>query len=238
MRPILFTSVIALLTIAIGYSAQEAGTFLLKDDFEKNAAGIKPAGWLSQADEGNEIVVVEAPAIGGKAVRLSHTSGTVWKPYLAGTTSYGNDIMTAVEFDIYFTGKFTSDAKSFFFMMRGPNDTPYIRIAMGGPSGLAPELGSGLLPLNVPVKTNTWYHITVRIDALAKAEQGTYTLIVKGGTRVIPFENIPLCIPKNYAASKKVFPAKTEASPGFMLPEAPGKDVIIDNVTIQVIDKK
>ncbi|MEK6793524.1 MAG: hypothetical protein AABZ39_02010 [Spirochaetota bacterium] len=219
-------------------SAASPGTYLLRDDFEKSAAGGKPAGWVAMSDEGNEIAVVAQPAIGTRAVRLSHTSGTVWKPYLSGVFGGGSDTMTAVDFDVYFTGRFTADAKSFFFIMRGPVDTPYIRIALGGPSGAAPEGRDGFFPLNVPIRTNTWYHISVRIDALSKGESGTYTLIISDATRVMPFENIPLCIPKSYAPSKKIFPAKAEGSPGFTLPEAPGKDVYIDNVSIQVIDKK
>ena len=43
------------------------GTVLINDDFERDAPGAKPAGWVILVDEGNDVTVLDSPALGKRA---------------------------------------------------------------------------------------------------------------------------------------------------------------------------
>lgn len=226
---------LAVCVLPLPAQTNPGGRVLINDDFEGNNIGAKPVKWACHLDEENEISVVEAPAIGNRAVRLCNTGLTVWKPLISGFVSGESDAALQLDCEWYLTKPFSDDKSALTVTMRGKGNIGLVVVSIGGPGGIAVmQTGLGYVPLNLPVKFNQWNHLTIIIDPIVKGKEGKFTLIVKQGEEKAEFKNLSFYPPAQWQGD---FPTEWWYTPTFNLFGAPSPDreVYIDNVRLEVI---
>ena len=211
------------------------GTVLINDDFERDAPGAKPAGWTILVDEGNDVTVVDGPALGKRSLKFTDTSGTVWKPLIAGTICDEANNCLRLDFDWYLNNTFETHPKALTAVLRGDGNIATVSVAIGGPGGVAVfKRGKDWLPLGVPVRLNQWNHLTIISDPISYGAKGAFDVIVTQGSEKAVFENVPF----SYRGNGE-YPKTYWYSPCFSLPggasAGAGKEAYIDNVRLTVV---
>ena len=215
------------------------GTVLINDDFERDAPGARPPGWIVLVDEGNDITVVSSPALGKRSVKFTDTGGTVWKPLMSGAICGEANNCLRLDFDWYLTSTFDSHPKALTAVLRGDGNIATVSLAIGGPGGIAIlKKGKEWLPLGAPVRLNQWNHLTIISDPISYGARGAFDIIVtlSGGERAV-FANVPF----GYRG-KGEYPKTNWYSPCFSLPGGgpggPGREAYIDNVRLTVVGER
>jgi hypothetical protein len=214
------------------------GTVLIDDDFERDVPGAKPPGWAILVDEGNDVTVVDSPALGKRSVKFTDTGGTVWKPLMSGSICGEANNCLRLDFDWCLKSTYDDHKKAFTVSLRGDGNIATVSVAIGGPGGVAVyKKGKEWLPLGVPVRLNQWNHLTIISDPISYGAKGAFDVIVtQGGERGV-FENVPFSCrgtgeyPKTYWYSP-CFSLAGGASAG------PGKEAYIDNVKLSVVAER
>ena len=224
----------ALLAATAFAADSPVGKVLLSDDFEANAPGARPASWGVHADEGNDAVVVDTPALGQRAVRFTDAGGTVWKPMIQGQISGEAGSFLKLDFDWRLHGSVDDSNKAFTVVLRGTGNIEVAAVALGGPGGVAVrQKGLGWVPLRVPLKTDRWNHLTLVADPISWGERGAYTVVVTQGEERLVFANVPFCPPHGR------YPGEYWYSPSFTLAGSTaagaGKEAYLDNVKVEVV---
>ena len=214
------------------------GKVLIGDDFERNAPGARPAGWTILVDEGNDVTVVDNPALGKRSLRFTDTGGTVWKPLVAGAICDEANSCLRLDFDWRLNCTFDDEKKALTVVLRGDGNIATVSVAIGGPGGVALlKKGKDWLSLGVPVRLNQWNHMTIISDPISYGAKGAFDIIVTQGAERAVFANVPFSCRGNGE-----YPKTYWYSPCFSLPGGAsggaGKEAYIDNVKLVVVAER
>ncbi len=234
-----FASTAAVLMLAGALLAADSpvGTVLLDTDFERDAVGAKPKGWLVFVDKGNSAAVAAAPAggaAGKRCMKLTRAGGTVWKPMISGAVRGEAKSCLQVDFDWYLPALFDSDARAFVVVLRGDGNRAVVSIAIGGPGGVSVQQGRReQIALGFPVKPRQWGHVAILCRPISLGARGTFDVTVSQDGERMTYPNIAF-IPDRPGQYPKVH----WYSPYFHLaagePGAPA-EAYFDNVRVQVV---
>jgi len=216
------------------------GKVLFDTDFERDAVGAKPKGWLVFVDKGNHAAVAASPAKGqttGKCMKLARAGGTVWKPMVSGNVMGEGGRYLQLDFDWYLPTLFDSDTKALVVVLRGDGNRAVIRIAIGGPGGVVVQQGPReWIVLGFPVKPREWGHMTVLCRPISLGGRGAYDIAVSQGRERMTFPNIAFA--KDWQSQ---YPKAHWHSPCFHLGAGkPGAaaEAYFDNVRVQVVARE
>lgn len=227
----------AILLLALPHlaAAQESaiGKVLLDETFQQAAVGSRPAPWLYFTDAGNDAAIAEAPVIGGHALKLSRTSGTVWMPMVTGTVSGEAKNTVRLECDWYLSALSDSTDPVFYATMRGDGNINVAQVGFGGAGGVAvPQGRDNWVPLGFPVRAGQWGHLSVTVDPMSRKDGGAFDLVVSQGKERMVYPNIPFR--PDYRGQ---YPNELSYTPTFHVGGDPTKprEAYVTNVRITVV---
>lgn len=187
-------AVLLLLTLPgfAGAQTSAVGKVLLDETFQQAAVGSRPAPWVYFTDAGNDVAIAEAPVIGGHALKLSRTSGTVWMPMVSGTASGEENSTVRLECDWYLPALSDGADSVFYVTMRGDGNINVAQVGLGGPGGVAvPQGRDDWVPLGFPVRAGQWGHLSLTVDPMSRQADGAFDLVVSQGQEQMTYPNIP-----------------------------------------------
>lgn len=185
---------VVLLPFAGSACADESpvGKVLLDETFKQAAIGSRPAPWLYFTDAGNDIAIADAPLLGGHALKLSRTSGTVWMPMVSGTVAGEPKNTVRLECDWYLPALSDSTDSVLYVTVRGDVNINAVQVGLGGPGGIAvPQGRDEWAPLGFPLRAGQWGHLEVTVDPMSRGADGAFDLVVSQGAERIAYPNIP-----------------------------------------------
>lgn len=168
---------------------------LLEETFAGKEIGSRPGPWLYFADAGNDAVVAEAPGapvVGDRCLKLTRTGGTVWKPMVSGWGAGEPESPIRLEFDWYLPALSDGADPVFFVTLRGNGNINTVRVALGGPGGVAvPQDGEDRVPLGFPLRPGQWGHLVIVADPICRRADGAFDVAISQGEERAEYPNIP-----------------------------------------------
>jgi hypothetical protein len=212
---------------------------LLEETFAGKEVGSRPGPWLYFTDAGNDAVVAKAPArqaqeeraIGDRCLKLTRTGGTVWKPMVSGWAAGEPDSPIRLEFDWYLPALSDGADPVFSVTLRGDGNVNTVRVALGGPGGVAvPQGADEWVPLGFPLRAGQWGHLTIVADPISRKAGGAFDVAISQGEERAEYPNIPF-----RPDSRGNFPETLWYSPTFHVgggsPEHP-REAYVTNVKL------